>query len=164
MNNEETQFGTLNLTIQDLNHKVDAIYRHGALLEEYSRQVHDYGEGNLMTETEAHTLGYICDNQEVTVTHLAETFFRTKGTISKLLAKLEDKGLVTRMQKDNNKKWVYFKATEKGLRINELHRSYDRVKTLEMLEALLQDCTIEEIESFYKVTALRTRFLEKQRH
>ncbi|MFR5732445.1 MAG: hypothetical protein ACLUD2_11420 [Clostridium sp.] len=28
------------------------------------------------------------------MTHLAETFFRTKGTISKLLAKLEEKGLI----------------------------------------------------------------------
>lgn len=91
MSNEEPLSGTLNLTIQDLNHKIDAIYRHGVLQEEYSRQVHDYGEGNLMTETEAHTLGYICDNHEVTVTHLAETFFRTKGTISKLLARLEEK-------------------------------------------------------------------------
>ena len=52
---------------------------------------------------------------------------------------------------------------EKGLRANELHRSYDRVKTLEMLEALLKDSTIEEIESFYKITALRTLFLEKRR-
>ena len=63
------------------------------------------------------------------------------------------------MQRDGNKKWVYFKPTEKGLRANELHRSYDRVKTLEMLEALLKDSTIEEIESFYKITALRTLFL-----
>ena len=118
MSNEEPLSGTLNLTIQDLNHKIDAIYRHGVLQEEYSRQVHDYGEGNLMTETEAHTLGYICDNHEVTVTHLAETFFRTKGTISKLLARLEEKGLIARIQRDGNKKWVYFKPTEKGPRKN----------------------------------------------
>ena len=82
---------------------------------------------------------------------------------AKLLAKLEEKGLIARIQRDGNKKWIYFKPTEKGLRANELHRSYDRVKTLEMLEALLKDSTIEEIESFYKITALRTLFLEKQR-
>ena len=75
MSNEESLSGTLNLTIQDLNHKIDAIYRHGVLQEEYSRQVHDYGEGNLMTETEAHTLGYICDNHEVTACILQKTFF-----------------------------------------------------------------------------------------
>lgn len=162
MNKLEPSSGTLNLTIQDLNHKIDSVYRHSMLQEEYSRQVHDYGNGNLMTEVEAHTLGYICDNHEVTVTHLAETFFRTKGTISKLLAKLEEKELITRTQKSDNKKWVYFNATEKGRQINELHRSYDRIKTLEMIEALLKECSIEEIESFYKVTALRTRYLEQK--
>ena len=34
MSNEESLSGTLNLTIQDLNHKIDAIYRHGVLQEE----------------------------------------------------------------------------------------------------------------------------------
>lgn len=151
--------GTLELTIQDLNRKIDSIYQHGIIMEEYSRQVHDYGQGNLMTENEAHTLGYICDNKEVTVTHLANAYSRTKGTASKLLARLEEKGLIGRLHKEGNKKWVYFYATEMGLKINELHRSYDRIKTLEMLEALLKECTVEEIESFYKVTALRVKYL-----
>ena len=36
MSNEEPLSGTLNLTIQDLNHKIDAIYRHGLLQEDIS--------------------------------------------------------------------------------------------------------------------------------
>lgn len=152
----------LNLTIQDLNSKVDIVYRHGMLQEEYSRRVRDYGEGHWMTENEAHTLSYICDNEAVTVTHLADAFFRTKGTSSKILSKLEEKGLIMRQQKADNRKWIYFVPTEEGRHVNEIHRSYDRLNTMIMLEALMKECTMEEIESFYKVTALRVKYLEQK--
>ncbi len=154
----------LNLVIRNLKEKVDAVYRHGALQEEYSVQTRDYGNGYLMTEVEAHTLGYICEHGEVTVTHLAAYTRRTKGTVSKMLRKLEDKGLIARTQKPGNRKWVFFVPTLEGIRVNELHQAYDRIKTIEMLEALLEECTLEEVESFYKVTALRVKFLESRIH
>ncbi|MFR5862578.1 MAG: hypothetical protein ACLUES_13405 [Flavonifractor plautii] len=71
--------------IQDLNQKVDAVYRHGTLQERYSAIARDYGEGFVLTESEAHTLGYVCEMGEATVTDLADYSFRTKGTISKML-------------------------------------------------------------------------------
>lgn len=98
------------------------------------------GNGYLMTEVEAHTLGYICDHKETTVTHLAEYSCRTKGTVSKQLKKLEEKGMITRVQKNGNRKWVYFVPTNEGLKANEMHRAYDRIKTMEMLEVLLKNC------------------------
>lgn len=161
-NNENQGSSGLSWFIQELNDKVDAVYRHGALQEDYSSEVHDYGNGYLMTEVEAHTLGYICDHEETTVTHLAEFTCRTKGTVSKMMKKLEEKGLITRIQKDGNKKWVYFVPTQEGMEVNRIHRAYDRIKTMEMLEELLKKCTMEEIESFYKVTALRVEYLKNK--
>lgn len=162
MSEKEAENIGFHTVIKNLNDKVDIIYRHGLLLENYSGRVHDYGSGYQMSEVEAHTLGYICANGEATVTGLAAYTFRTKGSVSKILKKLEGRGLIQRRQKGDNKKWVYFQPTEQGLEFNKMHRSYDRIKTMEMIEALLADCTLEEIESFYKVTALRVRFLEKK--
>lgn len=159
---EKINGADLNQVIRNLNEKVDAVYRHGALQEEYSTQTRDYGSGYCMTEVEAHTLGYICDHGETTVTHLAAYTRRTKGTVSKMLKKLEEKGLIARTQKQGNKKWVFFAPTQEGVKVNELHNSFDRIKTIEMLEALLEECTLEEVEGFYKVTALRVKFLEKK--
>ena len=120
----------LNYVVKDLNDKVDAVYRHGALQEDYSTEVHDYGNGYLMTEVEAHTLGYICDHKETTVTHLAEYSCRTKGTVSKQLKKLEEKGMITRVQKNGNRKWVYFVPTNEGLKANEMHRALSLIHIL----------------------------------
>ena len=56
--------------IDDLNEKVDAVYRHGTLQERYSNIPQDYGMGFVLTESEAHTLGYVCQRGEATVTAL----------------------------------------------------------------------------------------------
>lgn len=163
MSNEEPLSGTLNLTIQDLNHKIDAIYRHRVLQEEYSRQVHDYGEGNLMTETEAHTLGYICDNHEVTVTHLAETFSAPRELFPNFWQGWKKKDSLPACRETEIKNGSILNQLKRDCEPMNFTVPMNRVKTLEMLEALLKDSTIEEIESFYKITALRTIFLEKQR-
>lgn len=115
--------------IQDLNQKVDAVYRHGTLQERYSAIARDYGEGFVLTESEAHTLGYVCEMGEATVTDLADYSFRTKGTISKMLRKLEDKGLVEKFQREGNRKCIYVQPTERGKRANDIHRAYDRAAT-----------------------------------
>lgn len=148
--------------VQDLNQKVDAIYRHSALLERYSAISRDYGEGVILTESEAHALGYVCEMGEATVTDLAQYSFRSKGTMSKMLKKLEEKGWVRRTKREGNRKWIYVSATEQGKRANVIHQAYDRAATSIMLEELLKNCSIEDIESFYKVTQLRIDYLAKK--
>ena len=148
--------------ISDLNRKVDAIYRHGTLQERYSSIPRDYGEGFVLSEAEAHTLGYVCEIGETTVTDLAAYSFRTKGTMSKMLKNLEDKGYIKRTKRDDNRKWVYVTATEKGRRADEVHRAYDRTATSVMIEALLKTCSIEDVESFYKVTEARIEYLKNK--
>lgn len=153
---------TITEIIQDLNRKVDAIYRHGTLQERYSAIPRDYGEGFVLTESEAHTLGYVCEMGEATVTDLAQYSFRTKGTMSKMLKKLEEKGLVKRVKHEGNQKWVYVSPTERGMRANEFHRAYDRTATSVMLEQLLKTCSMQDIESFYKVTQARIDYLAEE--
>ena len=147
--------------IEDLNRKVDAVYRHGTLQERYASIPRDYGDGFIMTEAEAHILGYVCEMGETTVTELADHSFRTKGTMSKMLKILENKGYIQRMRRDDNRKWVYVSPTEKGKRADEIHRAYDRTATSAIIEELLKTCSIEEIESFYKVTQARIEYMIK---
>lgn len=145
--------------VQNLNSKVDAIYRHSTLLERYAAIPRDYGEGVVLTEAEAHILGYVCEMGEATVTDLAGYSFRSKGTMSKMLKKLEEKGLVQRTKREDNRKWIYVSPTREGLRANAVHQAYDRVAISIMLEALLKTCSMEDIESFYRVTQARIAYI-----
>ena len=148
---------------RDLEEKIEVVYRHNTLMDSFFNYPKDYGQNIDLTVTDAHILYYVARLPEPTVTHLAEYTHRTKSTISKVLKRLEDKGLIFRRQKPDNKKWVYFELTEKGYIADQLHLSHDVTSCLNMISFLLWEgnCTLEEIESFYKVTAARNAYYEK---
>ncbi|MDR1564345.1 MAG: MarR family transcriptional regulator [Oscillospiraceae bacterium] len=71
--------------------------------------------------SEIHCIEYIGKNADSNVTKLAEAFYMTSGAISKLSKKLIAKGLLKSYQKPENKKEVYFRLTEQGRAIFEIH-------------------------------------------
>lgn len=71
--------------------------------------------------SEVHCIEYIGKNKDVNVTKLAESFYMTRGAISKLAKKLIAKGLIESYQKPENKKEIYYKLTESGWRIFNIH-------------------------------------------
>ena len=79
-----------------------------------------------------------------------------------ILKRAQDKGLVEKFQREGNRKCIYVQPTERGKRANDIHRAYDRAATSVMLADLLKTCTIEEVESFFKVTQARIKYLSKE--
>jgi len=76
--------------------------------------------------SEIHCISYIAEDKDSNVTKLAESFEMTRGAISKLTKKLVKKGLIESYQKSNNKKEVYFKLTEQGKAIYNIHTEMHR--------------------------------------
>lgn len=85
--------------------------------------------------SEVHCIEYIEKNVDSNVTKLAESFYMTRGAISKLTRKLMEKGLIETFQKPDNKKEIYFRLTEQGKALynihEELHKEFqDRDKVV----------------------------------
>jgi Transcriptional regulators len=76
--------------------------------------------------SEIHCIAYVGENEDPNVTKLAESFNVTRGAISKLTKKLIKKGLIESYQKPDNKKEVYFKLTEQGMVICDIHEEMHR--------------------------------------
>jgi len=76
--------------------------------------------------SEIHCIAYIGDDEASNVTKLAESFNMTRGAISKLTKKLVKKGLIESYQKPDNKKEVYFRLTEQGKMICNIHKEMHR--------------------------------------
>lgn len=78
--------------------------------------------------SEVHCIEYIGRNVDSNVTKLAESFYMTRGAISKLTKKLIKKGIIESYQKPDNKKEIYFRLTEQGKVIyiihDELHKEF----------------------------------------
>ncbi len=80
--------------------------------------------------SEVHCIEYIGKNPDSNVTKLAETFYMTRSAISKITKKLMDKGCIESYQKPDNKKEIYFRLTEKGTEVfnihEELHKGFQK--------------------------------------
>ena len=70
---------------------------------------------------EVHYIECIGKYSEPNVTKIAEVLYMTRGAISKMTKKLEQKGLIESYQKPENKKEIYFHLTKKGQAIYDTH-------------------------------------------
>lgn len=73
--------------------------------------------------TEIHLLECVGNHTDSNVTRLAEFFYMTRGAISKMTKKLIKKGVLESYQKPENKKEIYFRLTEQGQAIFEVHEA-----------------------------------------
>ena len=71
--------------------------------------------------SEVHCIEYVAKHKDSNVTKLAESFYMTRGAISKLTRKLTEKGVIESYQKPDNKKEVYFRLTPEGEAVNRIH-------------------------------------------
>lgn len=73
--------------------------------------------------SEIHCIEHIENNADSNATKLAESFYMTRGAITKLTKKLAEKGIVESYRKPENKKEIYFRLTERGKALFEIHEA-----------------------------------------
>ena len=61
--------------------------------------------------SEVHCIEYIGRTADSNVTKLEESFYMTRGAMSKITQKLIKKGIIESYQKPDNKKEIYFRLT-----------------------------------------------------
>ena len=98
------------------------------------------------TSSEVHCIEYIEKNVDSNVTKLAESFFMTRGAISKLTKKLIEKGLIESYQNSDNKKEIYFRLTEQGKVIYKIHENLHK-EFQERDKAVFAQITEEQFDS-----------------
>ena len=111
----------------------------------------DYGTGEEYTSVEVHTLKHIADNPGITVTELAWDYAKTKGAISQILKKLENKSLVYRPQNPAGDNRAPLYLTEKGEILDAAHRKYDEVSFGESIDQVRLQFSEEEIDIAFNV-------------
>ncbi len=143
-----------------LDRCVKALYKYQTVMNEYSSISKEYGPGLFMTETEAHTLGFIAGEEGMTSKRLGEITNRSKSTTSQIVKVLTAKGLIRRQVNPDNKREQLLFLTEKGKVANSQHQAYDHTTMYSVLEKLREHCTEDELTAFFKVLELRTAMYE----
>ena len=140
--------------------KSDQFYRLINLYQTYMSIKRDYGDGELHSMVEVHILQIICKNPGITVNGIAKLWHCTKGAASQNITKLTNKGLVERKKNEEDGRSVYLYATESGMELNKKHETYDESETKIFSDMLLEKCSMDELEEFYKIMVIYCDLLE----
>ncbi|ODA39457.1 MarR family transcriptional regulator [Desulfosporosinus sp. BG] len=111
--------------------------------------------------SEVHCIEYIGRNVDSNVTKLAETFYMTRGALSKIAKKLIKKGLIESYQKQDNKKEVYFRLTPQGEVINKVHEKLHK-EFQERDKAVFEQVTEEQFDSMLSFVETYSRHLDAE--
>ena len=111
--------------------------------------------------SEVHCIEYIGRNVDPNVTKLAESFYVTRGAISKLSKKLIKKGIIESYQKPDNKKEIYFRLTEQGKAINKVHEKLHK-EFQDRDKAVFEPVTEEQFDSMLSFVEKYSRHLDSE--
>ena len=111
--------------------------------------------------SEVHCIEYIGRNVDSNVTKLAESFYMTRGAISKMTKKLIKKGIIESYQKPDNKKEIYFRLTEQGKVINKVHEQLHK-EFQERDKAVFEQVTEEQFDIMLSFVEKYSRHLDAQ--
>lgn len=159
--NDKYDDSIIDETFRTLNERHNNIYQFVMRYNDYILSTHDYGEGIPLTMIEVHTLTYIEENPGVTVTQLAKYWNKTKAALSQTVSRLAEKGLVEKTKKEDNAKNVCLYPTELGIQLSKSHKLYDTLDITKTMGELRSECSVEEIEAFYKVISVYNKVIQK---
>lgn len=111
--------------------------------------------------SEVHCIEYIEKNADSNVTQLAESFYMTRGAISKLTQRLINKGLIESYQKSDNKKEIYFRLTEQGKVIYNIHEDLHK-EFQERDKGVFEQVTAEQFDSMLRFVETYTSHLDAE--
>ena len=111
--------------------------------------------------SEVHCIEYIGRNVDSNVTILAESFYVTRGAISKITKKLIKKGIIESYQKPDNKKEIYFRLTAEGKAINKVHEELHK-EFQERDKAVFEQVTGEQLDVMISFAEKYRRHLDAE--
>ncbi|MEK8130734.1 MarR family transcriptional regulator [Paenibacillus filicis] len=111
--------------------------------------------------SEVHCIECIERNVDSNVTKLAESLYMTSGAISKITKKLVKKGLIESYQKPENKKEIYFRLTEQGKVIYNIHEELHQ-EFQERDKAVFEQVTEEQFDSMLRFMDKYSRHLDAE--
>ena len=111
--------------------------------------------------SEVHCIEYIGKNVDSNVTKLAESFYMTRGAISKLTKKLIKKGIIESYQKPDNKKEIYFRLTSQGKVIYNIHEELHK-EFQERDKAVFDQVTEEQFDMMLSFVENYSKHLDSE--
>jgi DNA-binding MarR family transcriptional regulator len=152
----------INTRLRNLNQRPGRMIQLASLLSCQAAIPIQYNTEFSITTTESGLLFFIANNPGVTNTTLASQFGRTKGAISQIVKRLEANGYIAREQNPNDAKSYNLYTTVLGNKLVHTINEYDMNNENSMLQKLLHNCSVADIQTFFRMVDLYIALLIPQ--
>ena len=122
------------------------LYNFASLMTTHSNHKNCSELAPTLTMTEVHL-----EQAGVGVSELGRLNLKTRGAISQMVKKLEQAGMITKSVNEQHARILDLHLTPLGLAIAREHAEFDVKALTNTLNQLLDKCSMEEIDHFYKV-------------
>lgn len=152
----------MNITNRLINQRPGRMTQLASLLNRFAAQPQELGNGETITMVEGGILMYIATAPGTTNTILCEQFGRTKGAISQLIKKLESKDYIIREANPADAKSSLLYPTLKGMKVIQKLNDNDLDSRNGILAQMLKLCSLEDIQTFYRMVDIYIVLLSSQ--
>jgi DNA-binding MarR family transcriptional regulator len=132
------------------NELIEKLYKMLNIVNDEMKTARDYGVGFEMYHSEMHLLEAIYNHEGANASELSKILGFTNGAISQVTKKLLDKALIENYQIPNNKKEVYFRLTDLGLKAFRGHRKHHAKINAPFFDFMSNQATEKDIQAIIK--------------
>ncbi|MGD9566785.1 MAG: MarR family winged helix-turn-helix transcriptional regulator [Sedimentibacter sp.] len=137
--------------LSNMGHKVGCVTRFVLLFYSFMTVNRDYGMEETVSIVELSMLITIIENKGISASEIAKKWKKTKGAVSQMIKKMEEKDLIYKERNKKDAKLYGLFPTTKGIRIVERYYMEDTQESPLILKEMLKSFSVEEIRNFYCV-------------
>lgn len=153
---------SLDSLYKTLNVRAEKLYDFVYYYNKYMQEPKDYGTGTFISMPEVHILTSIEHEPGITISQLSKKRNRTRSAISQTVKSLEKAGYIYKAKREKNNKELLLFPTEQGKALSRAHKLYDIADISSTTDALLKKCTVEDLDTFYRVLEIYLELFPKE--
>lgn len=141
----------INQVLRNINHKTGALYDFIMVASGMLNAVRMKANGTELTMVEIRTIMMIEEHPGTTATWLCHSWNRSRGAVSQILKKLEQKGFIYKVKSAESDRVFNLFVTDAGMEVVHEFVMEDFKDSTYLVRSLMETCTEEELQAFYKV-------------
>jgi DNA-binding MarR family transcriptional regulator len=149
MDNKQQRISKLSVSFSRVHNKLNRLERKAA----------DFGMNEKLYAAELHTIAAIGNKKGHTVSDLCDLFGTTKGAVSQIISKLEQKHFVCKERSKVNAKEILISLTKKGWNIFNNHENLHKKMDKELIK-YLETVPEEKIDEFIQFLSHLEQYID----
>ncbi len=161
MKEQQERPTSINQVLQRIGHRAGGLYDFVMVVGGILNTIELVSHEQKLTVLEIRIIMLVKEHPGITATDIAKRWNRTRGAISQMLKKIEEKGFIYRVKSESNDRAVGLYVTDWGVEAVNEFTIRDFQDDTHIVGHLLEKCSEEELRAFYKVIGCYCQVLQE---